>query len=250
MAVHSAVGPVRLIDRDSGRELATLQDPESDTTRMRLFTPDATRLIGLANANVISASNVGGNVSGNGIRVWDLRLIRQHLKTMGLDWDWPEFPPADPATEATPLKVEVLLGELGYLAQEETTRERAHLMGTIAQQSNAIALRPTDAAGWYYRGAAFERLGQWNEALADFSKATELDAKFAAAWTGRGWAHMQLGQLEFALADHGKAIELDPKTALYWNNRGVSYLRLGRPTDALADCSKAIELDPTFARLD
>jgi len=24
--------------------------------------------------------------------VWDLRLIRQQLKELGMDWDWPEFP--------------------------------------------------------------------------------------------------------------------------------------------------------------
>jgi hypothetical protein len=25
------------------------------------------------------------------IHVWDLRGVRSRLKTMGLDWDWPEF---------------------------------------------------------------------------------------------------------------------------------------------------------------
>jgi hypothetical protein len=44
------------------------------------FTPDGTKLI----------------VMGDGLCVWDLRLIREQLLAMGLDWDWPPFPPAVP----------------------------------------------------------------------------------------------------------------------------------------------------------
>lgn len=45
------------------------------------------------------------------VHVWDLRAIRARLKTMGLDWDWPEFPPTADAASSKPdqpLKVEVL----------------------------------------------------------------------------------------------------------------------------------------------
>jgi hypothetical protein len=51
------------------------------------------------------------------VHVWDLRAMRQRLKGMGLDWEWPEFPPAARADEpgrrfAEPaLRVQVLKPE-------------------------------------------------------------------------------------------------------------------------------------------
>jgi hypothetical protein len=48
--------------------------------RPACFTPDGTRLI---------ATGSGATA----LYVWDLRLIRQQLKELGLDWDWPEFAP-------------------------------------------------------------------------------------------------------------------------------------------------------------
>jgi hypothetical protein len=60
------------------------------------FTPDGTRLIAARNENGF-------------IYVWNLRLIRRQLKELGLDWDWPEFPPAAPGSESPrSLQVEVL----------------------------------------------------------------------------------------------------------------------------------------------
>lgn len=47
------------------------------------FTPDGTKL-------------VTASVYGKTIHVWDLRRIRGRLKTMGLDWRWPEFSAYNP----------------------------------------------------------------------------------------------------------------------------------------------------------
>jgi WD40 repeat protein len=63
---------IRLFDQTTGRELATLEDPSLDFAQQILFTSDASKIISI-NRN-------------SGIRVWDLRLIRRQLKTMGLDW--------------------------------------------------------------------------------------------------------------------------------------------------------------------
>lgn len=37
--------------------------------------------------------------------VWNLRLIRQQLASMNLDWDMPPYPPEDPALTNRPLRV-------------------------------------------------------------------------------------------------------------------------------------------------
>ena len=49
-----------------------------------------------------------------------------------------------------------------------------------------------------------------------------------------------------AIADYTKAIEIDPNYADTYNNRGVSKRRLQDYTGAIADYTKAIEIDPNY----
>ncbi|HVS36368.1 MAG TPA: tetratricopeptide repeat protein, partial [Gemmataceae bacterium] len=117
----------------------------------------------------------------------------------------------------------------------------------VADCSKAIELDPKDANAWYNRAAGYYRMGQLDKAVADCSQAIALDPKDAAAWINRGAAYADLGQLNKAVADSSQAIELEPKYANAWSNRGVAYLRLGQPDKTVADCSKAIALDPKDA---
>ena len=47
-----------------------------------------------------------------------------------------------------------------------------------------------------------------------------------------------------ALADYSRAIELDPEEAWVIASRGETYRAMGRYDQALADYDRAIELDP------
>ncbi len=96
MAVEMAPGVVHLKDVLTGRTVARLEDPHGDPARWLGFTPDGTQL-------VVSSEFA--------IHVWDLRAIRRELKQIGLDWEWPEFPPARDGGDAVtsdPLTIEVL----------------------------------------------------------------------------------------------------------------------------------------------
>jgi tetratricopeptide (TPR) repeat protein len=67
-----------------------------------------------------------------------------------------------------------------------------------------------------------------DKALADYSKAIELDPTFAAAWTNRGNVYyLHLDQLERAIADYSRAIELEPRYQAAWGNWGGAYRKLG-----------------------
>ena len=57
----------------------------------------------------------------------------------------------------------------------------------------------------------------------------------------------QIGQYEQAVADYTRAIALDPRNANAYHNRGSSYDKMGRLVEAVNDFSKAIELDPRNA---
>jgi WD40 repeat protein len=78
IAVGDVAGCIRQVEIDSDREVARLAGPEPVTFTPKCFTPDGTRLVATRDATY----------------VWDLRLIGEQLKAMGLDRDWPHFPAA------------------------------------------------------------------------------------------------------------------------------------------------------------
>ena len=41
------------------------------------------------------------------VQLWDLRLLRQELAKMHLDWDMPPFPPAEKTAALGPVTLEV-----------------------------------------------------------------------------------------------------------------------------------------------
>jgi hypothetical protein len=71
LAVSHSRTLVRLLDPATGAELATLPSSGKPLS----FSPDGTRL-----------ATVG---EGQAIDVWDLRLLRQELAELGLEWDLP-----------------------------------------------------------------------------------------------------------------------------------------------------------------
>jgi WD40 repeat protein/tRNA A-37 threonylcarbamoyl transferase component Bud32 len=70
-------GIYRLVELETGRELARLEDPEQ-IAGAAAFTPDGVRLVVAAR---------------NGLRVWELRRIRAELARLRLNWDAPSLPP-------------------------------------------------------------------------------------------------------------------------------------------------------------
>jgi hypothetical protein len=85
---------VRLVDPQSGRELATLEPPPEfpRVFYWPSFSPDGGRLAVPLDRDIL---------------VWDLRLIRAQLATMRLDWDAPPIPAAEPASDPAPVRVRV-----------------------------------------------------------------------------------------------------------------------------------------------
>ena len=97
LAVSHSQEALRLVHPENGKEVATLEFPMSRRRNVQCISPDGSLLV----------------TTGEAIQVWDLRLIRRQLKEMNLDWDLPDYPPAASLTDPTsPLRVQVLLGEL------------------------------------------------------------------------------------------------------------------------------------------
>jgi WD40 repeat protein len=93
-----AIGPegrtIQLLETSTGRLLATLEGPDSGIIQAVRFSPGGGRLVAL-------------QADGH-LLLWDLRLIRQQLKRMNLDWDLPPYLPVQvrPTTGPVSLTVE------------------------------------------------------------------------------------------------------------------------------------------------
>jgi serine/threonine protein kinase/WD40 repeat protein/Tfp pilus assembly protein PilF len=228
--------PVRLVDPLTRREFATLSVPYPEFVRWLCFSPDGSQLAACC--------------SGHGIRVWDLRLIRQQLADMGLDWDLPPYPSVESAAPPKPLRVKVTGGDL---ARPQTA---ASPHDQLALYSLAIALAPLSVHPdpYHWRGHVYERLGKPQQAIDDFSAALRLlpppaNPKLQAhLHFVRARNYRQLKDYEQAIADLEKALEFAPQAADACNDLAWLYAtgpeNLRNPKKALSLAKSAVDLNP------
>ena len=114
----------------------------------------------------------------------------------------------------------------------------------IADFTKAVEVNPKSARAYDFRGALYSKRNERDLAIADFEKAIAINPKYVNAYNNRGIVYGRKGEIEKAIADYTTAMEIDPKYTWAYNNRGLAYGRKGEIDKALADFDKAIELDP------
>ncbi len=214
LALNDQFGVIRLVEIPTGREVGRLTGPEPRWYEPHSFTPDGTRLV--ATSRDCAA-----------IYIWDLRLIRNQLKELGLDWDWPEFPPANSPPAPGIGRMEILDGELTDPAR----------MGEVERDRWALALSQN-----VFDPAANARLGEWllhdgrhADALGRFSLALLVQPDHHLARLDRARAAFHLGRLALALDDLNQLLAAQPVEPEARELRARVLQRLHRPAEALAD---------------
>jgi tetratricopeptide (TPR) repeat protein len=97
------------------------------------------------------------------------------------------------------------------------------------------------------QGDDLYKQGRYDEAIAAFTKAIELNSRNGVAFRKRGEAKYGQSDLQGAIVDAGKAILLDPMDYISYSLRGVCLFVLGRYDESLEDCETAISIEPKFA---
>ena len=92
------------------------------------------------------------------------------------------------------------------------------------------------------RGVAYGDLGNYRQAIDDFSMVIEIKPGFAEAYINRGTAYAYLGNYRQAIEDFSRAIEIKPGYAEAYFNRGTDYLTHGDNISGCRDARKACEL--------
>ena len=104
-----------------------------------------------------------------------------------------------------------------------------------------------DAEFYNNRGMAYDKEGQYDQAILDYNKALNINPRYAEAYNNRGVIYRKKGQLDRAISDYNKALKINPRDAEAYNNRGVVYLWKGEFDRAISDYNKALEINPRFA---
>jgi serine/threonine protein kinase/WD40 repeat protein/Tfp pilus assembly protein PilF len=270
VAYGDNAGTIILVEVETGRELAHLEDPERARPEMVAFTPDGAQLVTTLRDRPY-------------LRVWDLRAIHRRLAELRLDWDPPatfDTPDAPDSFPPFPKPFRVDRGQLDtWLKQGAETPAQI-----VERTTRAIETDPDDGDARHQRGHALYRLKRYPEAIDDFTAALKASPNDAHLLVFRGFAEASLKRLDEAITDseaalglnpHGddresvamlcnklawalatgpaptrdpsraldlarRAVELAPKSAIYLNTLGVAQYRAGQPTEAIATLEKSL----------
>lgn len=184
--------------------------------------------------------------------VEDLRLLAQLLSGYRLD-DQGKLAACEPASMQAAW--EKLRGKyprefqafprdvLSWREHEAGEAERADNWPEADLQLKALLdARPDDASLHGRRGRARLHLGEYKEAVADFTKAIDLQAKQPAMWYLRAYACYRQGNLEAAERDYERAGQMAPRDGALHLSQHLVHMQQGQEDKAAADLVRAIEL--------
>jgi tetratricopeptide (TPR) repeat protein len=114
----------------------------------------------------------------------------------------------------------------------------------LADYDTAITLDPSYYKVYNNRGIVLKKMGLHDAALKDFDRLLALRSSDYNAYFNRGLVFEQKEEFDKALADFDKAISINPRADTAYLGRGIIYAKVGRFNKAVEDFSEAISLNP------
>jgi tetratricopeptide (TPR) repeat protein len=109
------------------------------------------------------------------------------------------------------------------------------------EQSN-----PQTAEEFFISGAWFANVGEYDNAIRDFTSAIRLDSDFEAAYAYRALAYRSSGDLDRAISDFTNVIRINPNDAIGYYSRGMLYNDTEHYDWAITDFNKALQFEPDY----
>jgi tetratricopeptide (TPR) repeat protein len=117
----------------------------------------------------------------------------------------------------------------------------------IAEYSRSIALKGDYPEAYHYRGYAYGEKGDHRRAVEDYTRAIGIRRDYGDAYFNRAYSRGERGDHEGAIADLSRVIELEPGNAAAYYRRGGAYYRRKEEDRAIEDYGAAIRLRPDYA---
>jgi lipoprotein NlpI len=133
-----------------------------------------------------------------------------------------------------------------YVSRGNRYRKEGDYDRAIADYTKAIHLNPKLDYTFWRRGLAYTRKKEHERAIADYSEAIRLNPNRAPAYLNRGYAYHSKGDYNRAIADYDEAIRISPHYKAAYHNRGFAYFAKGEYDRAIAEYTEAIRLDEQY----
>ncbi len=171
-----------------------------------------------------------------------------------------EQPPAQLEPEKVPAPMEEPKKKFAPVNTADS-RDKHQLNDLLVEAMNAhLENRLSDAIELYtqlilvspnhfiynHRGLVYFTLSEYDKAIADFTKAIDIEPRDIRVYTNRGMAFRMLKRYDDSLRDFNKSLELNPLWPDTFYGRSLTYYDLGDIQHALEDCDKAISIKPDF----
>ncbi len=106
---------------------------------------------------------------------------------------------------------------------------------------------PEDANACNHRGILFARQAQYENAIAQFSRAIQRSPAFVDAYLNRAQVYIAIGNLGQAVSDFTRVAEIRPRCTDALRQCGRLHLAMSQYDEALADMEKVVEIDAADA---
>jgi tetratricopeptide (TPR) repeat protein len=188
--------------------------------------------------SLIAQSLSGGLITMKSIScAWPLAILLQSLLTFAAT----TF--AAGASQQPRVGIDTSFGDRYHEAAEAMRHRRYEQV--IAKVTAALGMKPDgkNAAILYrWRGVAYEELGDFTRALADYTAAIESDAAVQHVHYYRGALYSRRGELSKAVSDLTIALRRESDKASIYGSRGFAYEKMGRLQAARGDYEQVTRL--------
>lgn len=118
---------------------------------------------------------------------------------------------------------------------------------SLEHSQELVAKYPRDARAQTQLGFAYSNQQEFDKAVSQLTKATELDPRYAPAYNSLGYAYMPQGMYAEAETAFKKYIELVPNDPNPYDSYAEMLMRTGRFDESIAQYQKALSVDPHFS---
>ncbi|MDQ7822414.1 MAG: tetratricopeptide repeat protein [Candidatus Eremiobacteraeota bacterium] len=132
----------------------------------------------------------------------------------------------------------------GLMKEAAGKQETKDYKGAIADYTKALDINSSLAEAWHMRGVCKGETGDSRGAVEDYSRAIALTPGNAVIWYDRGLDKRKMNDLAGAISDYSEVIRLRPDYTSAYYNRAIALRMLGRHQEAIKDFTRAVELDP------